>query len=148
MVKSKRRIGMKRRRSGQALVEFALIIPAFLMLVLGVVEFGRAWQVYQTLTDAARDATRVAVLARSTTTVDSIAARANTIMSSAGLDTASAIKTVTPAFTTASPPVGPSSFSVSISYPYQLRWIQSLMGWTGAQASFNMNTVVTFRNER
>ena len=35
----------------------------------------------------------------------------------------------------------------SISYPYQLRWIQGLMGWTGAQAAFTMNTSVTFRNE-
>ena len=35
---------LRERNEGQALVEFALIAPIFILLVLGVVEFGRAWQ--------------------------------------------------------------------------------------------------------
>ena len=35
----------------------------------------------------------------------------------------------------------------SISYPYQLRWLQGIMGWTGAQAAFTMNTSAKFRYE-
>jgi len=131
----------KKRRRGQALVEFALVVPLLLLLVLGVVEFGRAWNVYQTLTDAARNGARTAVLARTSITVDTVALAANTIMKSAGLDTASAVKTLT-GFG-----LSGGQSTMTISYPYTMQWITGLMGWTGAQASFNMNTSVTFRNE-
>jgi Flp pilus assembly protein TadG len=141
---------MRGRRRGQALVEFALIVPMLLLLVLGVVEFGRAWNVYQTITDATRQGARTAVLARCSITPDTVAATANQILFAAGLDTASAIKTLTPA-----PPMfgcGPNpntsgSTTLVISYPYTLQWVSGLMGWTGAQASFNMNSISTFRNE-
>jgi hypothetical protein len=41
-----------RNEKGQALVELALLLPFIMMLVLGVLEIGRAWQHKQTLTDA------------------------------------------------------------------------------------------------
>jgi Flp pilus assembly protein TadG len=131
-----------KRRRGQALVEFALIVPMLLLLVMGVVEFGRAWNVYQTLTDAAREGARTAVLARPTIDADTVAAAANTIMASAALDTAAAVKTLSAGFR-----VQGQNTTLTISYPYTLSWLSGLMGWTGAQTSFNMNTSVTFRNE-
>lgn len=135
---------MKRRRKGQALVEFALIVPIFLLLVLGVFEFGRAWNVYQTLSEAAREGARNVVLFNQLSTqqkIDDAAARMNANMAQSALDTAAAVKT----FTGVGVPGGAST--VAIRYPYQLRWIQSFMGWTGLQASFNMNASITFRNE-
>jgi len=48
---------------GQATVEFALILPLLLGLVLGVIEFGRAWNLAQVATDAVRESTRRCVLA-------------------------------------------------------------------------------------
>jgi Flp pilus assembly protein TadG len=42
-------------RKGQALVEFALALPLVLLLVLGVLEFGRAFQTKIVLTNAARE---------------------------------------------------------------------------------------------
>lgn len=47
-------------RRGAAVVEMALIAPLLFMLVLGIVEFGRALSVAQLLTNAARDAARQA----------------------------------------------------------------------------------------
>jgi Flp pilus assembly protein TadG len=47
---------------GLAIVEFALVMPLLLLLVLGVIEFGRLWNVRHVLTDAAREGTRVAVV--------------------------------------------------------------------------------------
>jgi Flp pilus assembly protein TadG len=135
---------MRRRREGQALVEFALIVPIFLLLVLGVFEFGRAWNVYQVLTDAAREGARVAVLANSKTAqqrADTASARINYNLSQAALDTAAAAKTYAGLGATG------GETTVTIRYPYQLRWIQSFMGWTGLQASFSMNTSITVRNE-
>ena len=132
----------RRREDGQAIVEFALVAPIFLLLVLGVVEFGRAFNVYQTVTDAAREGARTAVIANPTFTLDTVAARINANLNGAALDTASAIKTVTGFHTGTGTPL-----TVSISYPYHLGWLQPFMSWTNAQASFNMNAVITFRNE-
>ena len=38
--------------AGQALVEFALILPVILLLVVGMLEFARAWNLHQVMTDA------------------------------------------------------------------------------------------------
>lgn len=54
------------RRSGAALVEMALILPLFLLVVLGIIEFGRAMMVGQIVTNAARHGTRQAVIDGST----------------------------------------------------------------------------------
>ena len=51
-----------RQESGAELVEAAVVIPILLMLLLGIVTFGRAWNVYQTITRAAREGARQAVL--------------------------------------------------------------------------------------
>lgn len=47
--------------NGQGLVEFALIMPVFLLLVLGIVEFGRLMVAYSSVSTASRDAARFAV---------------------------------------------------------------------------------------
>jgi len=46
---------------GQGLVEFALILPVFLLLVMGVVEFGRLMITFSSVSTASRDAVRYAV---------------------------------------------------------------------------------------
>lgn len=51
------------RDSGQALAEMALVIPGFLLLVFGIIEFGSAWRSYQVITNAAREGARRAVMA-------------------------------------------------------------------------------------
>ncbi|HEV2246608.1 MAG TPA: TadE family protein [Terriglobia bacterium] len=48
--------------SGAELVEAALVIPILLMLLLGTVWLGRAYNVYETITRAAREGARYAVL--------------------------------------------------------------------------------------
>ncbi len=52
-----------RNQRGQATVEFALILPVLLLLVLGIIEFGKAWNLAQMATDAVREGTRQCVLA-------------------------------------------------------------------------------------
>ncbi|NBJ14865.1 MAG: pilus assembly protein [Dehalobacter sp. 4CP] len=48
--------------NGQSLVEFALVLPIFLLLVFGVVEFGRLGYSYVTLNNAVRSGARTASL--------------------------------------------------------------------------------------
>ncbi|MGX9900239.1 TadE/TadG family type IV pilus assembly protein [Arthrobacter sp. SA17] len=47
---------------GAAAVEFALIVPIFLVLVLGIFEFGRAFNIQVSLSEAAREAARYAAV--------------------------------------------------------------------------------------
>lgn len=51
--------GMNRRR-GQTLAEFSLTLPILLLLTFGTVEFGRLFQSWVTIQNAAREATRYA----------------------------------------------------------------------------------------
>ena len=47
---------------GQALVEFALLLPLFLLLLFGMIDFGRAYSASVTLTNAAREGARFGVI--------------------------------------------------------------------------------------
>jgi Flp pilus assembly protein TadG len=48
------------RRAGQALVEFALVIPVFFLLVLGILDFGRIGLYFVAASDLARSGARYA----------------------------------------------------------------------------------------
>ena len=50
------------KQKGQALVEFALVLPLFIILVFGVIEFGHLLMTYNVLTGAAREGVRVAAV--------------------------------------------------------------------------------------
>ena len=56
------------KRRGAAVVEMAMVLPIFVMIVLGIVEFGRAMMVGQMVTNAAREATRLAIVDGSSNT--------------------------------------------------------------------------------
>lgn len=48
----------KSKEMGAVAVEFALILPVFLMLIMGVVEFGRAFGIQISMAQGAREAAR------------------------------------------------------------------------------------------
>lgn len=54
------------QRRGTALVEMALVLPIFVAVTLGIVEFGRAMMVGQLVTNAAREGARLAIIDGST----------------------------------------------------------------------------------
>jgi Flp pilus assembly protein TadG len=51
-----------RREDGAALLEMALTLPLLLVVSVSIFEFGRAYQTWQVLTNAAREGARIAVL--------------------------------------------------------------------------------------
>jgi Flp pilus assembly protein TadG len=59
---------MKRIRNekGAALLEAAITVPIILLISVGIFEFGRAYQTWQVLTNAAREGARLAVIEGST----------------------------------------------------------------------------------
>ena len=50
------------RESGQALVEFAIVLPIIVLLTLGTLDFGRAVFVYNALSEASRQGARTAIV--------------------------------------------------------------------------------------
>jgi Flp pilus assembly protein TadG len=69
---------MKRSRArdarGQSAVEFALILPVFLLMVFGILDLGRAVYAYSTLNNAAREAARLAILDQTLADIQAVGA--------------------------------------------------------------------------
>ena len=61
---------------GQALVEFALVLPMLLLLVVGMMHFGLIINQYMVLAEAAREGARSAALGGSNATVAAVVAQA------------------------------------------------------------------------
>ena len=51
-----------RSERGAALLEMAFTLPLLLLVCVGILEFGRAYQTWQVITNAAREGARIAVL--------------------------------------------------------------------------------------
>jgi len=68
---------------GQAMLETAMVLPLILLVSVSIFEFGRAYQTWEVLTNAAREGARVAVLPG--TTVPDVQARVVTYMNSGQL---------------------------------------------------------------
>jgi Flp pilus assembly protein TadG len=62
MIRIRRRLGRPGRPAGQGLAEFAMVLPLFLLLFMGVVDFGSAVFTYNSLTNAAREGARLAIV--------------------------------------------------------------------------------------
>ena len=72
LLPSKRGRGSDHGRRGQSLVEFTLVLPLFLLLVAGMVDFGMALYSNMTVLNAAREGARLSVTAPgNTAAVDS-----------------------------------------------------------------------------
>ena len=57
-------IALRTRTSegGQSLVEFALILPIFMLVLFGIIDLGRGVYAYNTIQNAAREGVRVAIV--------------------------------------------------------------------------------------
>ncbi|MGI8830387.1 MAG: TadE/TadG family type IV pilus assembly protein [Candidatus Limnocylindria bacterium] len=60
---------MKRTSRAQALVEFALIVPIFLLVVVGLFDMGRAVFYYSTISNASREAVRLGIVDQNQTKI-------------------------------------------------------------------------------
>jgi Flp pilus assembly protein TadG len=57
--------GMIRKEEGQSLTEFALLVPLLLLLICGILDFGRVMYAYLHLNMAAQETVRLAGLGKS-----------------------------------------------------------------------------------
>lgn len=61
---------LRKTEAGQALVEFTLILPIFLLLLFAIVDFGRGFYTWLLVTNAAREGARVAAVQSDSATIN------------------------------------------------------------------------------
>jgi len=140
------------RQDGAALVETAFTLPLLLLLSVSVIEFGRAYEAYQIVTNAAREGARVAVLPG--TTSSAVTSRVQTYLQAGQLENASKATVVIDSNTTISIGTGTASASrVEVDYPFSFIVLQPVArlvaggGNSTLGASFTMKSAATMRNE-
>lgn len=74
---------IRKNERGTALLEAAMTLPILLLIAVGIFEFGRAYQTWQVLTNAAREGARVSILPNATS--GSVEARVRSYMQSGQL---------------------------------------------------------------
>ncbi len=88
------------RKRGAAAIEFAIVLPIMLLMLFGIVEFGRIFTIRLSAQEAAREACRIAVLQSTQDPQDAegpVVARITAIMNSAGVPFSYVITPDTPA---------------------------------------------------
>lgn len=139
-----------RRDEGAALVEAAFVLPLLLFVSVAIIEFGRAFQTWQIVTNAAREGARVAVLPGMTD--DAIKTRVQDYMnmgiSSPGSATITIDRTTTVSIGGAATA---SASKVQVDYPFTFIVLQPLgellvRGSTVGNA-FTMRSAAIMRNE-
>jgi len=137
-----------RSEKGAALLEAAITIPIILLISVGIFEFGRAYQTWQVLTNAAREGARIAVI-NGTTDAD-VTARVRAYMQAGSLPNyATATVTVTRAVVlTASD----TASKIQINYPFQFMVLNPVVRLvapsdTKTGAPITMQSSALMRNE-
>ena len=72
-----------RSQRGQAMVEFAIVAPILLLILMGIMQLGVVYNNWVTLTDAARAGARKAAVCRSGCSPDATTAATNAVKNSA-----------------------------------------------------------------
>jgi len=139
-----------RGERGQALIETAFTFPLILLVCIGIFEFGRAYQHWQVLTNAAREGARMAALPGTTNT--DVTTRVQQYLS-AGLVGSPSDATVA-IDRTAKISIGGSdrpASKVTVNYPFEFMVLQPLarMVSSGATvgAPITITTTATMRTE-
>ena len=138
---ARRGIAIWKDERGQALAEFALVLPLILFFIAGIIEFGRAWNIKQAVTDAAREGARYAVVQDDDIeTTDDVKAKIEERLLLAAIDSA------TIEFSGDFHVAG-SETTVTVSTQHQMGLVGALLDWAGAPSVVTISTQATMRNE-
>jgi Flp pilus assembly protein TadG len=134
-----------RRDSGQSLAEFAILLPVLMGIVIGIFEFGRAWNIDQVVTNAAREGARLAVIPSSSQT--DVRAAVQSRISDAGLDPAVANIAILGMGNGTGTPA-----AVEVRYPYEFTFLGPIIAFLGdgggdTPGAVTLRSRITMRNE-
>lgn len=144
MIRTHHRLGSRR---GQALVEFALVVPMLLLMLVGIIEFGRAWNMSQVVTDAARQGARTAAVLNPdpSASVDSVRAVVAAALQSGNVNASTATVQVDNFQAGSNTPV-----TVTVAVPYQFVIfgpVMALAGQTFTNGTITLRSAAIMRNE-
>lgn len=131
-----------RSEDGQALVEFSLMAPILILLILGIVEFARAWNTQQVLTDAARESLRSSVVANSGFTYEAMRQLVDDALRRASLDPERAEVTIEGWKSGTGTPA-----RIQIDYEYEFGFFGPFVGLATGDRSLALTTSFVMRNE-
>lgn len=141
---------MKQREgadAGQDLVEYALVLPIFLLLVLGVIEFGVLFYQYNVVANAAREGARAGIVME-TAACSTACLKGNVISAaraiSAGLEPDKL--TVTPHLGTTPSVYGTNEVSVTVTYRTHFM-TQTLIEAVGGHGDVTLESTATMQRE-
>lgn len=137
---------IRRSESGAELIEFALVLPLFLFITAGIIDFGFVFQQYNVVTNAAREGARLAAVPNSSPTA--VENRVKAYVRAGGL-TGEPTTEVAPV-TIATVPGGPlyRGVRVTVHYPCQFMVvgpIASMIG--GTVVAPTLHAQLTMRHE-
>jgi Flp pilus assembly protein TadG len=136
-----------RNERGAALLETAVTLPIVLLVTVSIFEFGRAYQTWQVLTNAAREGARVSVITGNTDGQVTDAVR-NYLKGGQLPAEAKAVITVN-----RNVPFGTTTAStVTVSYPFQFTVLNPVVqllqkGSSTGKGTTNMVAAASMRNE-
>lgn len=139
-----------RDERGTALIETAFTLPLVLLLSVGVFEFGRGFQSWQVLTNAAREGARIAVLPG--TSDETVASRVQAYLEGGQLSaperaTVAIVRNGEISIGTATA----SASTITVSYPFEFMVLQPVVqlvvSGSTVGAPITMSVSATMRNE-
>lgn len=115
----------RRFERGAAAVEMAIVLPVLILLIGGIIDFGRAFMSQVILTNAAREGTRVAVLTKDASQLGNITTRAQAAadlnpMASATVSVSPSTGCTTNGYT--------GNVTVTVTAPFQWFFLSALPG--------------------
>lgn len=135
---------------GAALLEMGLTLPLMLLVSVGIIDFGRAYQTWQVLTNAAREGARIAVLPG--TDDASVTARVRSYMTDGQLSNSSTATVSVTRNNTIAIGAGTATGSrVTVDYPFTFMVLQPIATLVAprstAGAPLTMTVSALMRNE-
>jgi len=155
---------VRRREEAQSLAEFALILPMFLILIFGIIDFGMGLRAYITLAQATREGARYGIVGNQAgtfitggfgdcdgTTTTSIVGKVCSTMNGLNLADIQTVTTECPP-TVTSPPCTPGSpIEVHAEYRYHyitpVRSIVNVLSGGSMPGYLTVRSTVTMRQE-
>jgi Flp pilus assembly protein TadG len=142
--------GVPRGERGQALAEFAIVLPLILLFIAAVLEFGRAWNIKQAVTDAAREGARYAAVMEPAMTLADVEDKIEERLALSSIDTSTIV------ISSPDPDLEDwfhtddglgRELNVSVSTTHRMPLVHVLLKWAGVPSTVTINTDATMRHE-
>jgi len=134
---------------GSALIEAAFIVPLVRFIAIGIIDFGRAYETMQVLTNAAREGARIAIL--SGQPAGAVQTRVQNYVLAGGLTDTPGITVTATNIDLGGGATAPGS-QVTVTYPFSFFALQPIANLVVKrsliQQSFTMTAVAAMRNEQ